>query len=476
VNAHPARSTAQPTSITTDLPPRLDSLPWSQFHTRVVVALGITWLLDGLEVTVVGAVAPVLQRPDTLGLSGAQLGAAGSAYLGGAVVGALVFGALADRHGRKRLFLATLGLYLAATLLTAASFDFASFAACRALTGLAIGGEYAAINSAIDELLPARVRGRADLAINGTYWLGTALGAAATLWLLDPELVPVRWGWRAAFALGALLASAIALIRRYVPESPRWLLLHGREAEAERIVAEVEAASGVGPGLDLPTVRVTSAGAGRLRALADLLLVRYRRRTILCAALMVAQAFFYNAIFFTYSLTLTRFYAVRAEDVGLHLLPFALANFAGPLLLGWLFDRAGRRIAIATSYALSGLGLYAVAWAFHAELLSAFTQTLGLAGVFFVASAAASSAYLSASELFPVAFRALAIAVFYALGTLVGGFSAPLLFGAWIGAGSRTGVFYGYAFGAALMVGAALVALRYGVAAEGKSLEELNAD
>ncbi|MET0344485.1 MAG: MFS transporter [Polyangiales bacterium] len=466
-------------SVRTDLPARLDRLPWSRFHWLVVISLGVTWLLDGLEVTMVGAVASTLERNDTLGLTSTQVGYAGSAYLAGAITGALVFGHLTDRFGRKRLFLVTLALYVAATVLTACSFDFASFAFCRALTGAAIGGEYAAINSAIDELLPARVRGLADLGINGSYWLGTALGAALSTVLLDPTLVPIDLGWRLAFGVGALLTVAVVLVRRHVPESPRWLLLHGRGSEAEANVLAIEAQVEREHETTLPpvehSIRLKTDHVVSFRDVLDVVLHHYRARSVLCLVLMIAQAFFYNAIFFTYALLLTRFFGVPAERVGLYLIPFAIANFLGPLLLGRFFDTVGRRPMIVATYAGSGVLLLIVAALFRAGMLDATTQAYAFSAVFFVGSAAASSAYLSVSELFPIELRALAIAAFYAVGTAVGGLVAPALFGHLIESGERDGVFGGYALGAGLMIGAALVALKLGVAAERRALEDIAA-
>jgi MFS family permease len=463
--------------IRTDLPLRLDRLPWSRFHWLVVFALGVTWLLDGLEVTVVGAVASTLQRADTLALTSTQVGLAGSAYLAGAISGALVFGHLTDRFGRKRLFLITLALYVVATLLTACAFDFVSFVCFRALTGAAIGGEYAAINSAIDELLPSHVRGRADLTINGTYWLGTALGALLTLVLLDPHYVPVNLGWRLSFGMGAVLTVAVVLVRRFVPESPRWLLLRARGAEAEAIVGAIEAQVERSTGRALPPVSgslwLDPTHHVSFREVLHVLLKRYRARSVLCLTLMIAQAFFYNAIFFTYSLLLTRFFAVAADDVGAYLIPFALANFLGPLCLGRLFDSVGRRPLIVCTYAGAGLLLLAVGLLFRAGLLDATTQAVGFSLVFFVGSAAASSAYLTVSEVFPIELRALAISLFYAVGTAAGGLGAPALFGYLIQSGQRSDVFMGYALGAALMLIAAAVAAKLGVAAERRALEEV---
>jgi len=387
-----------------------------------------------------------------------------------------VFGRLADRLGRKRLFLITLAVYAAATLATAFSPNFVFFALCRFATGLGIGGEYAAINSAIDELIPARVRGRVNLAINGSFWAGAALGAGLSLWLLDAQMLgPVR-GWRFAFALGAVLAVAILLVRRDVPESPRWLIAHGRADEAERIVQQIEAQASAQHGPLVPAIghlRFGGCPSPGWREVAHVLLRRYPQRSAVALALMISQAFFYNAIFFTYALVLTRFHGVPAERVALYIFPFALGNVLGPLLLGPLFDRVGRRRMIALTYVLSGVGLALTGWAFMQGWLDARSQALCWSAVFFLASAAASSAYLTVSEVFPLEMRAVAISIFYAVGTGAGGFAAPLLFGALIDTGSRGAVAVGYAIGAALVIFAGLLALRYAVDAERKPLEEV---
>jgi MFS family permease len=463
-------------AVTSTIPARLDALPWSRWHWRVVLALGVTWLLDGLEVTVVGSLGAALQSPEALGLSAREVGLSGSAYVAGAVPGALFFGRLADRFGRKRLFLITLAVYLTGTVATAFATGFWSFALLRFVTGFGIGGEYAAINSAIDELIPARVRGAVDLAINGTFWIGAALGAALSLALLDPRWFPPWLGWRLAFALGAVLGVAMLLVRRHVPESPRWLVVHGRHAEAERELARIEAEVAAAHGrLPIPgsALSVTLRPAPAWREIVRILASRYRRRAVLGFLLMGAQAFFYNAIFFTYALVLARFYGVPEGRVGVYIFPFALGNFLGPLLLGPLFDRIGRRALIAGTYVLSGLGLLIAGALFRAGVLDAQAQALAWAAIFFVASAAASSAYLTVSEIFPLEIRAISISIFYALGTGVGGFLGPALFAELIARGSRDALFAGYALAAVLMIGAGLAAARLGVDAERKPLEEI---
>src|SRR3954468_12417638 len=456
------------------VPARLDALPWSGWHWRVVLALGVSWLLDGLEVTVVGSIGPSLQRPDTLGLSAGAIGWAASAYIGGAVFGALVFGRLADRLGRKRIFLVTLAVYLVATVLTAFSFNLATFALCRFATGFGIGGEYAAINSAIDELIPARVRGRVDLAINGSFWVGAAMGAALSIFLLNEDLINPKIGWRLAFLLGGILGLAILLVRRHVPESPRWLLMHNRGAEAERVVEEIEAQVGV-KGNASKHFQMRPLYSVPWRDILTLLVTRYRQRTILGIVLMGSQAFFYNAIFFTYALVLTNFYGIHESNVGYFIFPFAVGNFLGPLILGHLFDVVGRRTMIAIPYSIAGVGLFVTGYFFSQNALTPAELTLAWSAIFFVASAAASSAYLTVSEIFPLEIRAVAISLFYAAGTALGGFAGPPLFGAMIESGSRPALFAAYALAATLMCLAALVAAFLGVDAERKPLEEVAA-
>jgi MFS family permease len=462
------------TIVESRVPARLDALPWARFHTLVIVALGITWVLDGLEVTLTSAVSGALKASPALHLSEVEIGFAASAYLAGAVLGALFFGWLTDRLGRKRLFFITLGVYVTATAATALSPDFIAFAFFRFLTGAGIGGEYSAINSAIQELIPARYRGRTDLAVNGSFWLGAAIGAAGSSVLLVPGRLPPDIGWRVAFGSGAVLGLCILFLRRFIPESPRWLLLHGRAAEAERIAARVEeTVRGIVTRIDaLPCVRLRPRE--RASSFVDLgvcLFRAYPRRAVLGLTLMAAQAFCYNAIFFTYALVLGRFYDVPPDRIGLYLLPFAASNFLGPLVLGRFFDSWGRRPMIATTYALSGVLLAITAVLFVNGQLSAVGQTIAWTAVFFFASAAASSAYLTVSETFPIEVRALAIAFFYALGTGIGGIAAPSLFGALVGTGEPTAIAWGYALGAALMIAAAIVALWLGVAAERKPLE-----
>lgn len=464
-------------STLTDVPARLDRLPWSAFHRLVVVALGITWILDGLEVTLAGSVAAALQTSPRLHLSAEQVGLTGSAYLAGAVLGSLFFGHLTDRLGRKKLFSVTLGVYLVATALTALSWDFHSFLLFRFLTGAGIGGEYSAINSAIQELIPARLRGRIDLAINGSFWVGAAGGALLSVVLLDPHLLGPDLGWRLAFGSGAVLGLVILYLRRFLPESPRWLMLHGRPGEAVRVVGEIETRVMASTRVTLAPVTATLALGETHRvtllSVAESLLRQYPGRTVLGVVLMAAQAFIYNAIFFTYALVLTRFYGVEADKVGLYILPFAVGNFLGPLLLGPLFDSLGRKVMIVATYALSGVLLAATGEMFHLGLLDATTQTAMWSVVFFFASAAASAAYLTVGECFPLEIRALTIALFYAFGTLLGGVGGPWLFGILIASDSPQDIVQGYRLGAALMIVAAVVTVKLGVNAERRPLEEV---
>ena len=460
--------------VETDIPSRLDALPFGRFHILVIVALGITWILDGLEVTLAGALSAELTRPQSLGLSNTQVGLAGSGYLAGAVLGAFFFGWLTDRLGRKKLFTITLAVYLAATAATGLSWDASSYVLFRFLTGAGIGGEYTAINSTIQELIPARFRGWTDLVINGSFWVGAAVGAGGSLILLDPALIDPALGWRLAFLIGAVIGLVILLMRFWIPESPRWLITHGMPQQAAAVVRGIEAHF-----VDIHAVPVGAPIRLRMRRhtplsdVARTLFKTYRTRTLVGLTLMASQAFFYNAIFFTYALVLTEFYGTPASAVGWYILPFAAGNVLGPILLGHLFDTLGRRVMIASTYAISGILLAGTAALFAHNMLSAQGLTGAWMIVFFFASAAASSAYLTVSEIFPLEIRALAIAFFYAIGTGVGGVVGPLLLGALINTGSRGSVAIGYVIGAVLMVGAAVVEALWGIDAERKSLESV---
>jgi MFS family permease len=466
-------------ALRTAIPSRLDRLPWSRFHLLIIVALGITWMLDGLEVTIVGAMGGVLQDRRTLHLSAGDIGMIASCYVTGAVLGALVFGWLTDRFGRQKIFYATLGLYIAGAALSALSWNGASFALFRFITGAGIGGEYAAVNSAIDELTPARLRGRLDLAINGTYWLGAAAGAGATILLLNPAVLPIDIGWRFGFGIGAILATGILLLRRFVPESPRWLVTHGHAKAAEGAMADIEAR----------VARTTNGGASgpikqliihpshvfNLGVVAKTMIGQYPSRSFMVFVLMTAQAFLYNALFFTYALVLVHFYGVPARGAGLYLLPLAAGNFLGPLLLGGLFDTIGRRRMIAATFGIAGVLLAVSGYLFAVGLLDRTTQTIAWSLIFFFASAASSAAYLTASEIFPLEMRAIAIAIFYALGTAAGGIIGPSLFGLLIASGSRWKLCDGYLAASGLMLFAAVVGAVLGVDAEGRSLEDIAA-
>lgn len=455
----------------------MDRLPWSRFHWLVVVALGITWILDGLEVTLAGSVAGALREEGSLGLSASDVGFANSAYLAGAVLGALFFGWLTDRLGRKRMFSVTLGLYLLATAATAFAWDLPTYAAIRFLTGAGIGGEYSAINSAIQELIPARRRGWTDLVINGSFWIGAAIASGLSIVVLDPQIFHVDIGWRVAFFGGAVIGIVILYLRRFLPESPRWLAIHGRFGEADSIVTAIErrieaAGHTLAPVQDY-SVSVRPRSSTSLVEVAVTLFRTYPQRTVYGLSLMVAQAFFYNAIFFTYAMMLTDFYGVPSADVGWYILPFAAGNVLGPLILGRFFDTLGRRPMIMFTYGMSAVLLMASGLAFRAGLLDAVTQTMFWSVTFFFASAAASAAYLTVAESFPLETRALAIAIFYALGTGIGGVAAPWLFGALIESGSRDQVLLGYVIGSALMAAAAILARFIGVDAERKALEDV---
>jgi MFS family permease len=463
--------------IETSIPSRLDSLTWSGFHTRVILALGITWILDGLEVTLAGALAGALKASPTMNFSNFDVGLANSAYLAGAVLGALGFGWLTDRIGRKKLFFITLAVYLAATAATALSWNVTTYALFRFLTGAGIGGEYTAINSTIQELVPARYRGWTDLVINGSFWLGAAVGAVSAIVLLDPAIAAPDHGWRIAYFTGACLGLIVFVMRMWIPESPRWLMIHGHPDEAHAIVDEIEK-SVLGHSQDPQTshftkIRLKMRDHTPLGEVARTLFRDYRQRSLVGLVLMAAQAFFYNAIFFTFALVLTDFYGISPDHVGWYILPFAAGNFLGPLLLGRLFDTLGRRTMITLTYGVSGILLAISGYLFSIGVLSAQGQTIAWMIIFFFASPAASAAYLTVSETFPLEVRALAIALFYAIGTGIGGVIGPALFGVLIDTGARSSVFLGYLLGSALMIVAAAVAWRYAVAAERKSLEEV---
>jgi MFS family permease len=467
-------------TFTTTIPGRLDRLPWARWHWLVVIGLGTVWILDGLEVTIVGAISSTITKHGAgITITTAQIGDAAGFYVGGACLGALFFGRLTDRLGRKRLFLVTLGVYLVATVLTATSVNAWMFFALRFFTGMGIGGEYAAINSAIDELIPARVRGTVDLIINGSYWGGTAAGAAATLLLLDPSLIATDIGWRVCFLIGATLGVGILLVRRNIPESPRWLYTHGRLDEAEAIVSDIEQGvenqtdEKLPPVDDSMAIEVEPRGDVGILTVGKTLFSTYPRRSILGASLFIGQAFLYNAVFFTFALVLSTFFKVSAASVGYYLIAFAAGNFAGPLLLGRLFDWIGRRTMITSTYLLSGLMLAITAWLFDAGDLSSLTQTIAWVVIFFFASAGASAAYLTVSEIFPMETRALSIAFFYAIGTGLGGIVGPVLFGSLVASKKPSEVAIGYLIGAVLMFSAGLVELVFGVPAEQKPLEEI---
>jgi MFS family permease len=462
----------------TNVPNRLDRLPWARFHWLVIIALGIAWILDGLEVTIVGSLSGALSESPTLHLSGQEVGLAASAYLIGAVGGSLFFGWLTDRLGRKRLFTMTVLVYVVATIACGLSWNFWSFALFRLLTGAGIGGEYAAVNATIQEMIPARRRGFTDLVVNGSFWIGAAAGAMGAYVVLDPAIMPPDIGWRAAFIIGGVLGFIVLLLRRFLPESPRWLMTHGYPEEAEKVVGQIEARIERETGRPLPPIP-----AGMLRLRTDVhswfkvgakaLVTTYRRQTWLGGTLMAAQAFCYNAVFFTYALILTRFYNVPSGNIGLFMLPFAIGNFLGPLVLGRLFDTIGRRIMITATYGLSGVLMILTGWMFTLGWLDAVQQTIAWTIIFFVASAAASSAYLTVGESFPLEVRAIAIALFYAFGTGLGGVAGPALFGALIDTGSRVSIFYGYLLGGVLMIVAAVVAGMLAANAERKPLEEV---
>ncbi|GGR05404.1 MFS transporter [Streptomyces pilosus] len=474
-----AARSASGRTITTDISARLDRLPWSRWHWSIVIGLGTVWILDGMEVTIVGNIAGRLAEPGSgLDISSGQItGIAAALYVTGACAGALFWGRLTDIYGRKKLFLITLAVYLGATALTAISFDTWWFFLFRFLTGFGIGGEYAAINSAIDELIPAKYRGRVDLIINGSYWLGAVGGALLSIVALNTSIFPADVGWRLTFALGAVLALVVLLVRRHVPESPRWLLIHGREEEAERIVRDAEKTIEAEKGEPLPPAEGEMVIHQRTRTtfteIARTMFARYRKRSVLGFSLFIGQAFLYNAITFGYGAILTEFFDVPSGNTGYYFAVIAIGNFLGPLLLGRLFDTVGRRIMISGTYLVSGVLLFATAWLFDQGSLSATTMTACWCAVLFFASAGASSAYLTVSEIFPMETRAMAIAFFYAIGTAAGGISGPLIFAELTGSGKVPDAVLAFQIGAALMCAAGIVAAFLAVKAEGRSLEDI---
>ncbi|MFJ8622303.1 MFS transporter [Kitasatospora sp. NPDC093550] len=481
-SAHRHEHRPEPGVVETDVPARLDRLPWSSWHWRIVIGLGTVWILDGLEVTIVGNMAARLaEHGSGIAVSTSQVTTVAAAvYVAGACSGALFFGWLTDRLGRKKLFMITLAVYLAATALTALSWTAWFFFLCRFFTGFGIGGEYAAINSAIDELIPARVRGRIDLVVNGSFWVGAAIGAFASIALLNTSLFATDVGWRLAFGIGVVLGLVILLVRRHVPESPRWLFTHGRAREAEEVVAEAERAVEDSTGEPLPPVtgepiRIRERAALGFVTIARTVVVRYPRRTVLGLALFIGQAFLYNAITFGYAVILTTFFGVAEGDTGFYFAVIAVGNFLGPLLLGHFFDSVGRKPMIAGTYIGSGVLLFATAALFQHGDLSATTMTACWTGVLFLASAGASSAYLTVSEIFPLETRGLSIAFFYAVGTAVGGITGPLLFNGLVSSGEVSDTTLAFCIGAALMTLAGLVEAVLGVKAERRSLESLAA-
>ncbi|MGE2816185.1 MFS transporter [Mycobacterium heidelbergense] len=466
-------------TITTQVPARLDRLPWSRFHWRVVVGLGGVWILDGLEVTMVGNVsARLTEKGSGIALTPADIGVAAAIYITGACLGALFFGHLTDRFGRRNLFVLTLIVYLTATVATAFAFAPWFFYLARFFTGSGIGGEYAAINSAIDELIPARVRGRVDLIINGTYWLGSAMGAAGALVLLNTANFPANVGWRLAFAIGAIFGIFVLVVRRNVPESPRWLFIHGRDQEAEQVVGDIEKEVEEHTGEPLPEpqgrpLRIRQRETISFVEIARVAFKLYPRRAILGLALFIGQAFLYNGVTFNLGTLLSGFYGVASGAVPVFFILWALSNFFGPLLLGHLFDTVGRKPMITLTYIGSAVAVVVLAVLFVTKTGGAWTFIAVLAVAFFLASAGASAAYLTVSEIFPMETRALAIAFFYAVGTAIGGITGPLLFGQLINSGDRGQVVWSFLIGAVVMAAAGLVELWLGVAAERRPLEEL---
>ncbi len=448
----------------------------------LVVALGVAWVLDGLEITIASNVSTLISKHQSLNLSSSEVAfAIGTVYLLGEVAGALFFGRLSDRWGRRNLFMITLGVYLFGGLMTGFTLGRSEgwvywLWASRFIAGMGIGGEYAAINSAIDELIPAKYRGRVDVMVNGTYWGGAFLATIVTL-LVEHNISPT-YSWRVAFLTGPVLGFVILFVRKNLPESPRWLLMHGREEEAEAQVKRIEeAAQATGGTLGevdkSKEIEVAPTSNIGFIALARTLFVTYPRRAILGATLMITQSFLYNAIFFTYAIVLTKVYGVSSNDTPYYFMFFALGNLSGPLTIGRLFDSVGRRRMISGTYIVAGSLLIISAILFDAGTLNATTQTICWCVIFFFASAGASAAYLTVSEIFPVEVRAKAIAVFFAIAQTFGSIG-PWLYGMLIGNGQdHFKLFVAYLIGAAVMIIGGAVEIVLGVAAEGRSLEDL---
>lgn len=470
--------TPQNTTVETDIPARLDRLPWSRWHARIIFALGTSWLLDGLEVTLVGSLSGILESKAGLHLTDPEVTGAATTYLAGAVTGALLFGYLTDRLGRRKLFLVTLATYSLATIASAFSWGMLSFSLFRFFTGVGIGGEYAAINSAVDELIPGKVRGIVDLVVNGTFWLGATGGSLAAMFLLSGH-VPQNSGWRFAFGIGGSLGIIVLILRLFVPESPRWLMLRGYEDKAGKIVGDIENRASHGDPGSLPqpegeNLKIKVREHTPLREIFQNMAGENRKRSILALVLMASQSFFFNAVFFSYALVVKKFFNVGDRDLPMHLLPFAVASFLGPLILGKLYDSIGRKPMITATYGIAGLLLAGSLFPFASGMLGPRGMGIWFSCIFFVASSAASAAYLTVSEIFPLEIRAFAIAIFYAIGTLAGGVGAPLLFGELINTGSRVYVAMGYGLGAALMITGAVFEHFIGVEAAGKSLETIS--
>jgi MFS family permease len=469
-------------SIRSTIPARIDRLPWSSFHTKLIIALGVAWILDGLEITVASSVAGALTHADTLNLTPNIANDLGTPYLAGEILGALIFGMFSDRWGRRNLFMITLAVYLvgsglsALTLGTSAGWVIFLYGT-RVIAGMGIGGETAAINSAIDEMIPAKYRGRVDIGINGTYWAGAMLGSAATLLFLNA--IPESIGWRLGFLLGPVVGIFIIYIRRNLPESPRWQIMHGREQGAEESISYIEQEvekTGVAlpPIDDSLAIEVKPTDQRGYLTLLWMLFGKYPGRSVLGAGLMITQSFLYNAIFFSFTTVLAAFYGVGG-GAPLYLLAFSIGNLVGPLVLGPLFDTIGRRQMIGGTYLLSGVLLAIIGVLFNTHVLNALSLTISFAIVFFFASAGASAAYLTVSEVFPQEVRAKAIGVFYSI-SQAAGILANLFFGALIGTSKHpptSGLFVGYLSGAGIMIIGGLIAVFLGVDAAGKSLEDV---